>query len=271
MPLLCTFYYHYFYLQRHHKRRLYPLHTSTAFSIYSLKIQSLQFQFLSTMSDIIIRIADEADLSEIVSFIELHFVNAEPSLTAYQLEDENNQLASSDEDDDKFIRECILNETSFAAHDMRNHQLVGVCIAGMIGPNEHEESLKIANVVNDRKFADVLKFLAFIEERADVCNRLCVPESLHLHMISVHENYYGRGIAGKLFKAYYENAINKKYLAMSIDCTSSYTSRIAEKYNMELLSTVTYDEYNDFVGMKVFVPKEPHTVVRSYGINLRKL
>jgi GNAT superfamily N-acetyltransferase len=220
--------------------------------------------------DIIIRIADEADLSEIVSFIELHFVNAEPSLTAYQLEDENNQLASSDEDDDKFMRECILNETSFVAHDMKNHQLVGVCIAGKIGPNEHEESLKIANVVNDRKFADILKFLAFIEERADVCNRLCVPESLHLHMISVHEDYYGRGIAGKLFKAYYENAINKKYLALSIDCTSFYTSRIAERYNMELLSTVTYDEYNEFVGTKVFVPKEPHTVVRSYGIKLEK-
>lgn len=218
------------------------------------------------MSDIAIRIADEADLPAIESFIEDHFVKSEPTLSSYQLEDEI-QLPHTDEDDDEFIKECILNGTTFMAHNLQN-QLVGVAVAGRIKPNEHVETLEAASVANDRKFIEIMKFLAFIEHRADVCNRLGVPESLHLHIISVRKDDYGNGIGGRLFAAYIENARRNGYLALSVDCTSFFTSKIAKRFGMKLLSTVSYDEYNEYVGEKVFRAREPHTVVRSFGMKL---
>lgn len=218
------------------------------------------------MSEVIIRIADEADLSVISNFIQEHFVKFEPILTGYQFRKEK-QSSHSFKEEDYLFRDCILNRTSFVAHDLQN-QLVGVAIAGRIGPNESAETLELAKVTKNQIAADIFKFIAFVEEKADVCNRLSVPESLHLHIISVHKNYHGNGIAGKLFKALYENAIEKSYLALSVDCTNFYTSKIANRYNMELLSTVSYDEYNDHVGVKTFIPKEPHMIVRSYGIKL---
>lgn len=34
---------------------------------------------------------------------------------------------------------------------------------------------------------------------------------------------------------------------------------------MSCLSVMTYDEYNELVGEKIFVASEPHTKVKSYA------
>ncbi|KAG5678326.1 hypothetical protein PVAND_008011 [Polypedilum vanderplanki] len=221
--------------------------------------------------NVIIRTAEIADLIQIVKFIKEHFVLNEPSLLSYQIYKNNNEEHIENEnedridDDDDFIASCIINGTSFVAHI--DNQLIGIFIAGKIGPNEYENSLAIANASNDRKFADIMKFIAYVEEKADVCNHFHVPQSLHLHIISVHENYFGNRIASKLFKHCLDvTRADGRFPVFSVDCTSSYSARIAEKHNMELLSTVTYDEFNEFIGRKMFITREPHTLVKSYGI-----
>jgi ribosomal protein S18 acetylase RimI-like enzyme len=219
------------------------------------------------MSNVVIRTADEAELSQIVKFMNEQFTRHEPIISSYQQQSNGATVEEEKEDDDddgdEFIRGCIKNGTTFVAHS--DEQLVGILIAGKIGPREHEETLELANAVNDKKFADIMKFLSYIERKADVCNHFGVPESLHLHIISVHENYYGNGIAGKLFRHCFETAQSGGYAAISVDCTNTFTARIAAKLNMKLLSTVTYEEFNEYIGSKLFGPREPHTLIRSFG------
>lgn len=216
-------------------------------------------------TQISIRQATQADLSSISRFIDDHFVKAEPIISSYQLDDFSS--ANNDDDDDNFIKTCIDNGTTFVAH--LSDELVGIFIAGKIAPNEHDDTLELANATNDRKSADIMKFISFIERKADVCNRLGVAESLHIHIISVHGNYNGNGIGGKLFQRCYQVALDNGYSALSVDCTNAYTARMAQKLNMELLSTVDYDEFNEHAGSKLFVARQPHTLIRSFGVKLK--
>lgn len=84
-------------------------------------------------------------------------------------------------------------------------------------------------------------------------------------MLSVHVDYLRQGIATKLFKFCIDNGAVRGFPAFSIDCTSHYACLIAERLDMSCLSVMTYDEYNELVGEKIFVASEPHTKVKSHA------
>lgn len=222
------------------------------------------------METITVKTAIESDMDSINNFIETHFAAMEPIVQSYQLKtptsDSNNEI---DEGMSEFYEECIKSQTTFVAYSSENEP-VGVLLSSKIHPKYYEETLEFANTISDKKFADVTKLIGFVESKADVCNRLNVQESLHIHIISVHCDYLGRGIASKLFTKCMEKAKELKFPSLSLDCTSYFTSKICEKNGLTLLSTVTYEEFNSHAGEKLFVPSEPHTLIKSYGIVLHE-
>jgi GNAT superfamily N-acetyltransferase len=219
------------------------------------------------MDTITIKTAIECDMESINNFIETHFVAMEPIIQSYQLEvSTSDSMSEIDEGMSEFYLECIQSQTTFTAYSSTN-ELIGVLVAGKINPKHFEETLEFANNCKDRKFANFSKLLGYVEKKADVCTRLNVQNSLHVHIISVHKDHHQRGIASKLFKKCLEEARNLKFPALSLDCTSYFSSRISEKHGLTLLSTVSYDEFNSHAGEKVFAPKEPHTLIKSYGIS----
>lgn len=100
--------------------------------------------------------------------------------------------------------------------------------------------------------------------KSDICVRFNVPEALHIHGVTVDKKYRGRALGEKLFNECFIVAKDRHYQIVSTDCTSVYSICIAEKLNMELVSTVTYDEYHEKIGMKVFNPIPPHTEIKSF-------
>lgn len=223
------------------------------------------------MDTIKIKTAIESDMESINNFIETHFVAIEPIINSYQLKTPTSESMNEiDEGMNEFYLECIRSQTTFIAYSSeKRNDLVGVLVGGKINPNHYEETLEFANSCKDKTFADFSKLLGYVEKKADVCTRLGVEYSLHIHMISVHKDYLKRGIASRMFGKCIEEAKNLDFPSLSLDCTSHYTSIISEKYGLKLLSTVTYDEFNEHVGEKLFTPKEPHTLIRSYGISLK--
>lgn len=219
------------------------------------------------MCDVTIRIAERSDLSLINNFATDFFHDQEPIESSHV--DKSDKMVP----DDEFVLDCIDCGTTLMAHD--GDKLIGVMIAGKILPDEAERSLEWAKQMKSKKSADVLKFLSYIEAKADSCKRLQVPQCLHIHIISVHPNHQGLGIAKKLFAACIVNGRSKNYPALTIDCSNVFTARIAESFELKLLSTVTYDEYCTHIGEKLFIPSQPHikitTYAKVYGSGLENL
>lgn len=216
------------------------------------------------MDPIIIKIAIESDLDSISKFIKTNFEVMEPVMQSYQLKTTatNDSRSEIDKVLNEFHLECIKSQTAFVAYTLEN-ELVGVLLSNKIEPKHCEETLELTS---DGRFEDFCKLMAYVGSKADVFKRLNVQHSLHIEIISVHKDYVGRGIASKLFEECLKQAKALNFPALSLDCTSYFTSKICEKNNLELLSTVSYDEFNSHAGELLFIPNEPHTLIKSYGI-----
>lgn len=207
------------------------------------------------MSDIEIKIADASEVCIIDDFITEHFLPHEPIQMSHVRKDEIMEPLPPD-----LIRECIASQTTLVA--FKGSKLVGVLIAGEVSAEADEF------IEDEQKFgakaADIFGFLNYIEKKADYCHRLNIPRSLHIHIVNIHADHFRQGIAKKLFSYCIENGRRKNFPAMTVDCTSFFTSKIAETFDMTCVSTITYDEYNEHVGQTLFVPREPHTEIKSF-------
>lgn len=208
------------------------------------------------MSEITIKIAREEDANELSEFICDHFNDSEPIQLFHVRKGE-----VMDPPPEDLVKECLESETTLLAY--LGNKLVGVLIAGEINSDVADKDLEYSGNFGP-KGVDVFALLSYIGEKADICNRLKIPRCLHLHILSTHTDHLGQGIAKKLFSSCIETGRQKNFPAFSVDCTSFFTAKIAETFGMKCLSTVTYDEYNEKIGEKLFVPSEPHTVIKSY-------
>lgn len=210
-------------------------------------------------SELNIKNATDSDRTLITNFICDHFNGVEPIQTFYYQKD-----APMDGPPKDLIDESITTDSLFLAYI--KDELVGVLIAGEITEDIAEKDIEYAASSGyGQKGTDVFNLLSYVGEKADICNRLKVSRSLHIHIVSVHSNFLKLGIAKKLFEACIVLGEARNYPACSVDCTSYYTARIAESFDMKCESIVTYDEYNEHIGKILFIPKEPHTVIKTYA------
>lgn len=211
------------------------------------------------MSEIEIKCASENDIEAISDFICAYFNGTEPIQMFYH--DKSSPMDPPPKD---MIKESIDSQFLFLA--FTKNQLVGVLIAGEITKDIADKDIEYAETSNYGQMGmDVFNLLSYVGEKADICNRLKVQRSLHIHIVSVHPNFLRMGIARKLFKECIEQAERREFPACSVDCTSFYTSKIAESFNMICESYVTYHEYNNHIGKILFNSSEPHTVIKTYA------
>lgn len=209
------------------------------------------------MSDIDVRAATESDLSVISEFICRHFNHHEP-IQMFHVRTEEEM----DPPPLELMQECIASQTLLLAYG--GDELLGVAIAGEITPEAGERDLEMAAGFG-KKGSDVFEMLAYISKKANLCKKLGVSRCLHLHILNVHRDHLCQGIGQRLFKSCDDLGKVKNFPALSVDCTSFFTIKIAEKFHLRCLSTVTYNEYNEHLGKILFIAREPHTEIRSYA------
>jgi ribosomal protein S18 acetylase RimI-like enzyme len=213
------------------------------------------------MEKIYIRQANESDAKNILDFTNLYFHDCEPlELSHPESGHESKNI--------ELIFEAIKSESMLVAVEGTTKTLVGILIACPIGADEAENLELSAASIGVQKRADIINFLAYIEKKANYCERFGVEESLHMHIVSVHPIYRGQQIARKLFESCLSIAKSKNFKLISVDCTSSYSARIAESLGMECISTVTYQEYNNYLGKCLFIPNLPHNEIKSFARRL---
>lgn len=209
------------------------------------------------MADVQIKLADESHVDEISKFICEHFNGYEPIQLFHYRPD-----IEMDPPPEEVIRESIAAQTLLLAY--LDDKVVGVLIAVEITSEVGEKELKFAETFG-LKGADVFGFLAYIERKSNVCERLNIDRSLHIHVVSVHLDHLRKGIARKLFESCFELGRRKNFPALSVDATNFFTAKIAENFQMTCVSTVSYDEYNKHVGKELFRPRHPHNEIKTFA------
>lgn len=209
------------------------------------------------MENIQIQVATESDAVNILNFKNLYFHNCDPIELA-QPEDghKSSNLA--------MLVEAIKRESALMAIDESTSMIVGILIGSSIDSNEAERIKEAAIAVGDPKRAEIFKFLAYIEEKADFCKRLNVDQCFNVHNLCIHPSYKGLKIASKLFATIVEIAKLKKFEFICANCSSAFSAKIAANLGMECVSTVSYQEYNEYLGKSLFVPVPPHTEIKSF-------
>jgi ribosomal protein S18 acetylase RimI-like enzyme len=203
-----------------------------------------------------IRLAKESEATDVLNFNNSFFINVEPIQVAH-----SEQCEASD--DDSFFLDSAKQKLTLLVFD-EVQKLVGFLIAKVLTHDSSKQLRESALSSGDIVDADTLNFLAFIEDKSDILTKFHLDKCLQIFMISVHPDYCNQSIATKLFEASFTMAKLRSFDLISVDCTSKFTSNIAEKLSMDLISTVTYDEYNKHLGKQLFTPLPPHTDIRTF-------
>ncbi|XP_023246299.1 dopamine N-acetyltransferase-like [Copidosoma floridanum] len=80
----------------------------------------------------------------------------------------------------------------------RDQQIVGAALNGVIKKGEREECERRLAELRDEKFKSIFGLLYKINERVDLFDKYGVDELFECRILSVDENYRGRGLANTL-------------------------------------------------------------------------
>lgn len=213
------------------------------------------------MADITIRIATESDAFEVFMFKRRYFHTSEPLGQSHV-----NGPASGIGIEG--VLRAIEFETVLMAFENKSMKLVGILIAYPTGADESKVLKRIAAETKEQQTVDTVNFIAYIDDKANICGRYNVDECLHINVLSVHPKYLGQRIGSRLFGELFTVGKLLNYEVIGVDCTSAYSAMIAEKMKMDCISTVTYDEYNSLIGKCLFKPDPKHLEIKTFAKRL---
>lgn len=209
--------------------------------------------------DILIRVAVDSDEEAILDFIRQHYYSDEP-LTI------GSEPKAQSQEDEEFSISLIKHGVSIVAIDsQRNNQIVGAVLAGPIGPSEADDILAEAERCTDKKWQKILYLLSHLERNANIYERYGVERALHVHVMGVDRLTRGKSIGIKLMRKCMESGKAVGYPLISMDCTSAFSIRMAEKLQMECVVKLAYEDYTDANGEQLFRPPLPHTHIKTFA------
>lgn len=202
------------------------------------------------------RVATSFDHDAVLDFFRLHYYKEEAITVSHP-------QPGHTKDDEEFTMSCIPFETVLLAFDDES-RIVAALAAGPIEPGDADKMIEDAKTAKTEKWRDIMLLLAYIEKKADVLNQFHIPKALHVHALGVHHRYRGNKLGERMFAACFENAKRLDYPMVTTDFTSKFSIKIADQLKMEKVSRVTYEEYNEAIGHKLFQPKDGNYEILTY-------
>lgn len=212
-------------------------------------------------NSIVYRIATANDRDNILEFLREHYYPEEPITNG-------NEPRRQDSADEEFILSVISDGASIVAIDsVNNGKIIGALMAGHIETNESELILAAAKkfeLNNNRKWSEILLLVGHISQCAKICQRYNVNKSLQIHAISVDAAYRGKSIGTNLMKMCFNVGKSLEFPIVSIDCTSVFSIKMAEKLDMDCVNVQAFKDFKDNNGRQIFNPPLPNTHIKSF-------
>lgn len=99
---------------------------------------------------------------------------------------------------------------------------------------------------------------------------MALTRSFQLSLLCVRDNEQNKGVGLALTMNSIELARDCGYDLARMDCTSDYSSKLAEKNQMDILWQIPYCSLVDCDDNPI-QPEAPHSHVCVYGMNLKKV
>ncbi|KAL5291801.1 hypothetical protein ACFFRR_010907 [Megaselia abdita] len=214
------------------------------------------------MSEIKYRNAETKDEEAVLQLLRDHFYPDEPL---------NKSKGSHDKADEDFaigtIKHglCTIAEVFDASHP--DGYIVG-CRLSYPSAREDVEAEEPKTSPPTTDFEKIVAFLGMLEAKSNVFQRFNVEKIAQGHMLSVHKDFRGKGIAKQLYVENIELARKLGYPIYVCDCTSLFSAKLCEKLGMELTATMQFDEFADANGNAYYQPPPPHDFARSFALRL---
>lgn len=213
------------------------------------------------MSEIKYRTADTKDEEKVLQLLREHFYPDEPLCQSCGIHDE---------EDEKFaigiIKHglCNIAEVFDASHP--DGYIIGCRLS--YPSIKEERSAKFEDTIPTTPFQKIVAFLGMLSAKSNVFDRFNVERIAQGHMLTVHKDFRGKGIAKQLYVENIELARKLGYPMYVCDCTSLFSAKLCEKLGMELTATLQFDEFSDANGNAYYSPPPPHDYARSYALRL---
>lgn len=215
-----------------------------------------------SFNGILYRVATVNDRDNVLDFIQKHYYPEEPITVG-------NEPKLQDSEDEEFSISVIPHGTTIIAIDpTQNNRIVGALLSGPIEHGEAAEMIaeakRLESINKSKKWSEILRLLAHLEECANIFERYNVTRALHIHVMGVDRSMRGKSIGRCLMNKCFEVAKLLGYSVISVDCTSIFSIRIAEKMQMECINELAYADYKDSTGRQLFKPPLPHTHIKTF-------
>lgn len=211
-------------------------------------------------NDILYRVATPDDRDDVLDFIRKHYYPEEPLTTGCEPK-------VQDPEDEEFSVSVIPHGTTIIAYvPSQNDRMVGVVLSGPIGPNEAAEMIEEAERCESKskKWAIILRLLAYLSENAKIYERFNVSKALHIYVLGVDRQMRGKSIGAQLIRKCFEVAKSLGYPIVSADFSSAFSIKIAEQLEMNCVFELAYIDYKDENGKQILQPPQPHTHVKTF-------
>lgn len=201
------------------------------------------------------RLAESKDEPSVLKLLREHFYTDEPL---------SKSQGYHDAADEQFAIGTIKFNTCTVA-ECDGH-IVGFRLA--YPSNKDNQVAAAYNGRPNTAFEKLMGFVCALERKSNVFARYQVDTVMQGHMLCVHSDFRGKGIARRLYEENMELAKQKGFPVYVCDCTSLFSARLCEKLGMEQTATMEFHEYCDENGKPYYSPEPPHDYARSYAKRL---
>uniref|UniRef100_A0A8D8QNW5 Dopamine N-acetyltransferase n=1 Tax=Cacopsylla melanoneura TaxID=428564 RepID=A0A8D8QNW5_9HEMI len=216
--------------------------------------------------DIKIEPITKSDEPRVIKFLKEQFYANEPLNVAIQ--ERFKSIPSNLEGETKYancVHDNLTNGLCLKAVDGEGH------IVGAVINTCPINGMKVSRVeIQGRQemMKEIIKFLHHIDELSGEAQFLAKHASnvMDIKILSVHRDHQKKSIGSRLIEESIKAAESKNIKAITIGCSSAYTSAIIQHKFPQFRRVLTYpiSEYTDSVGDVMFKVQDPHKEYHVY-------
>ncbi|XP_055603882.1 arylalkylamine N-acetyltransferase-like 2 [Uranotaenia lowii] len=215
-----------------------------------------------TIDGVLYRLATRSDRGILQEALRKYFYPEEPSTFAYYGGSEvtpDDMESSLRIIDDGFMILAIEEESC---------KVIGFAGAYIIGPDQADRLKKLADKAETEKFADILRLLAHLSEKTQVCQRFGVDRAYYLTLGGVDPNFRGKSLGIVMTRQHLKMALNRGIRVFSADCTGPYSARACQRLGMECVYSLPYGDFKNAAGQQLFLSKREYSEFKSFVMKL---
>ncbi|XP_078035042.1 arylalkylamine N-acetyltransferase 1 [Augochlora pura] len=168
-------------------------------------------------------------------------------------------LCSKGESQFELERHCLLTLKQGYSRMLvdQNGAIAGMVLNGILKKGEREEAERRLAELSDEKFKIIFGLLYKVNEKVDLFTKYNVDELFDCRILSVDENFRGRGLANILMADSIQTAKDAGFKVIKADATGMYSQKVCSKHGFEVEAEISYMELDESIR-----PAQPHEALK---------